>query len=65
MSALASQITGELIVYPTVCVGAEQRKHESSASLAIVRVINRWLVNSPHKRPVTRKMIPFDDVIMR
>ena len=41
LSALASQITGELIVYPTVCAGAEQRKHESSASLAIVRVIHR------------------------
>ena len=24
----------------------------------------RWPVNSPHKRPVTRKMFPFDDVIM-
>ena len=23
-----------------------------------------WLVNSPHKGPVTRKMFPFDDVIM-
>ena len=26
--------------------------------------IHRWLVNSPHKGPVTRKMFPFDDVIM-
>ena len=25
--------------------------------------IHRWLVNSPYKRPVTRKMFPFDDVI--
>ena len=25
---------------------------------------NRWLANSPHKGPVTRKMFPFDDVIM-
>ena len=24
----------------------------------------RWPVNSPHKWPVTRKMFPFDDVIM-
>ena len=24
----------------------------------------RWPVNSSHKRPVTRKMFPFDDVIM-
>ena len=26
--------------------------------------IHRWPVNSPHKWPVTRKMFPFDDVIM-
>ena len=25
---------------------------------------SRWPVNSPHKGPVTRKMFPFDDVIM-
>ena len=25
---------------------------------------HRWPVNSPHKWPVTRKMFPFDDVIM-
>ena len=25
---------------------------------------HRWPVNSPHKRPVTRKIFPFDDVIM-
>ena len=33
-------------------------------SLAFVRGIDRWPVNSPHKGPVTRKMFPFDDVIM-
>ena len=38
--------------------------HQSSASLAFVRGIHRWPVNSPHKWPVTRKMFPFDDVIM-
>ena len=52
------------IVYSTVYWGADQRKHQSSTSLAFVRGINRWPVNSPHKRPVTRKMFPFDDVIM-
>ena len=41
-----------------------QRKHQSSASLAFVRRIHRRPVNSPHKGPVTRKMFPFDDVIM-
>ena len=40
------------------------KKHQNSASLAFVRGIHRWLVNSPHKWPVTRKMFPFDDVIM-
>ena len=36
--------------------GADQRKHQSSASLAFVRGILRWQVTSPHKGPVTRKM---------
>ena len=35
---------------------ADQRKHQSSASLAFGRVIHRWPANSPHKGPVTRKM---------
>ena len=42
---------------------ADQRKHESSVSLAFVRGIHQWLVNSPHKGPVTQNMFPFDDVI--
>ena len=29
-----------------------------------MRAIHRWPMNSPHKRPVTRKMFPFDDVII-
>ena len=40
------------------------KKHQSFASLAFVRGIHRWPVNSLHKEPVTRKMFPFDDVIM-
>ena len=64
MGTMASQITSLIIVYSTVYSGSDQRKHQSSASLAIVRGIHRWPVNSPHKRPVTRKMFPFDDVIM-
>ena len=62
MSAIVSQITSLTIDYSTVFSGADQRKHESSALLAFVRVIHRGPVNSPHKRPVTRKMFPFDDV---
>ena len=44
---------------------ADQRKHQSSASLAFVWGIHRGPVNSPHKWPVARKMFPFDDVIMK
>ena len=44
--------------------GADQRRHQSSVPLAFVRGIHRSPVNSPHKGPVTRKMFPFDDVIM-
>ena len=62
--AIASQITSPTIVYSTVNSDANQRKHQSSASLAFVRGIHRWPVNSPHKWPVTRKMFPLDDVIM-
>ena len=54
MGAVASQITSLTIVYSTVYSDADQRKHQSSTSPA----------NSLHKGPVTRKMYPFDDVIM-
>ena len=64
MGAMASQITSLTIVYATVYSDADQIKHQSSASLAFVRGIHRGPVNSVHKRPVTRKMVPFDDVIM-
>ena len=64
MGAMSSQITSLMIVYSTVYSGADQRKHQSSASLAFVRGIHRGPVNSPHKWPVARKMFPFDDVIM-
>ena len=64
MSAIASQISSLTIVYSDVYSGVDQRKHQSSASLAFVRGIHRWQVNSPHKRPITRKMFSFDDVIM-
>ena len=32
---------------------------------SFLRLIRRWPVNSPHKGPVTRKMFPFNDVIMK
>ena len=42
----------------------DQWKHRSSVSLAFVREIPQWQVNSPHKGPAMRKMLPFDEVVM-
>ena len=64
MRAMASQINNLTIVYSTIYSGVDQRKHLGSASLTIVRGIYRGPVNFPHKGPVTRKMLSFDDVIM-
>ena len=64
MGTIASQITSLTIVYSTVYSDEGQRKHQSSAPLAFVRGIHRGPVNSPCKWPVTRKMFPFDDVIV-
>ena len=58
MGAIASPITSLTIVYSTVYSSADQRKHQSSASLAFVRELHRWAVNFPHKWPVTRKIFP-------
>ena len=64
MGTMASQITSLTIVYSTVYSDADHREHQCSASLAFVRGIHRGLVNSPHKVPVTRKVFPFDYIIM-
>ena len=64
MRAMAPRITDASIVCSSVRSGTDQRKNQSSASLAFKSGIHRWPVNSPHKGPVTRKMFPFDDVIM-
>ena len=64
MNAIESQITSVSIVYSTVCSSIDQRKHQSSTSLAFVRGIHHWPANSLHKGPVTQKMFPFDDEIM-
>ena len=65
MGTMASLITSLTSVYSAVHSVADQRKHQSSASLAFVRGNHRRPVNSPHKWPVTRKMFLFDDVIVR
>ena len=64
MSAMTYQITSLIIVYWSVYSGADQRKHQGSVSLAFVRGIHRWPMNSPHKGPVTRKMFSVDDVMV-
>ena len=64
MGTMASQITRLTIVYWTVYSSAHQRKYQRSASLAFVRGIHRWPVNSPHKWQITLKMFPFDYGIM-
>ena len=67
MGAMAYRITSLKIVCTTVYSGADQRQHQSSASLAFVRGIHRtgdrWIPRT-NQRSVTRKMSPFDDVIM-
>ena len=65
MTTTVSLITSLMFVYWAVNSDTDQRKHQSYASLAFVRGIHRGPVNSPHKWPVTRKIFPFDDVIMR
>ena len=64
IGAVASQITSLVIIDLTVYSGADQRKHQSSASLDSVRENHRWPVNYPHKCSVSGKMFPFDDAIM-
>ena len=59
---MASQITGISNLCSTVCL--DQRKYQSSASLAFAKGIHRWPMDSPNKGQVTRKMFPFDYVIM-
>ena len=64
LGAMVFQITGVSIVCSTVCSG-EDKKHTSK-----LRVTDLCEGNPPmtggfrHKRPVTRKMFPFDDVIL-
>ena len=61
---MASQLSGNSIVFSTDCSGAHKIKHQSSASLVFVRGIHRWSVNSPDEGPVTGKMFPFYVIIM-
>ena len=55
MGSISSQIISLTIVYSSVYSGADQRKHQNSASLPFVRGIHQRPVNFPHEGPVTRK----------
>ena len=50
MSAMASQITSLTTVYSTDYLGTDQRKHQSSASLAFMQGIHRWPGEFPAQR---------------
>ena len=49
IGAMASQVITIAIIYSTVYSDADQRKRQSSASLAFVLGIHRWPITSPHK----------------
>ena len=63
MSLMMYPITSLMIIYSTV-YSSIYKKNQSFASLNFVWGIHWWPVNSLPKGPVTRKMSPFDDVIM-
>ena len=62
MSTVASQITSVSIVCLAICSGADQRKHQISASLAFVE--STATGGFPHEGPVTWKVFSLEDVIM-
>ena len=64
MPTLSSLVATQVVDMTTLAANDEIYHHQSSVSLAFVRGIQWWPVNSPHKCPVTRQMFPFDDIIM-
>ena len=64
MGPMASQINSLTIVFSVVNSYADQRKHQSSASLPFVREFTgaRWIPRT--KGQSSGKMFPFDDVNM-
>ena len=65
MSALVSQITSPTILYSTVYARRRSKKTPKLRVTGLcVCVIHRRPVNSPLKGPITRKIIPFDGIIM-
>ena len=64
MSVMVSQIAGVLIVHSTVCSVADQRKHQSSASVAFVRGNSPVTGEFPAQRASNAENVSFGDVIM-
>ena len=65
MDTVASQIPSLTIVYSFVYSDADQKNIKAPRHWPLCGEIHRGPVNSPHKWPVTWKMFPFHDVIMR
>ena len=65
MNAMVSHITSVSMVCSTVCSGTDQRKHQSSASLAFMRGIHWWPVDSPHKGPVNQSINQSNPVLLK
>ena len=60
MSVMASQITGVSIVFSRLF----RRRSKKTSKLRVAGLCEGWPVNSLLKGSITRKMFPFDDVIM-
>ena len=65
LTTVVSQITSVRVVYSIVYSDADQRKTSKLSVTGHCGGISPGPVNSPHKGPVTRKMFPFDDAIMK
>ena len=64
MTVMASRITGQSSVCTTFGSNKQQKNIKGPRYWSSVMGIHRRPVDSPHKWQVTRKMFPFDDIIM-
>ena len=65
MSSIASQITSLTIVYSTGLFGCRSKNTSKLRVTGLCAGNSPGTGELPHKWPVTRKMFPFDDVIMQ
>ena len=68
MSAMASQTTGVLIVYSTVCSKKTSKLRVTGLCEGNSPMTGEFTAVTgefPAQKPVTRNMFPFDDVIMK